>query len=452
MSNRFVSTPARGRVAVLIPGLGAVATTFIAGVALSRLGLGRPIGSLTQLGTARVGRRTDGRTVPIKELVPLASMDDLVFGAWDIVSENAWQVALRSDVLPRAQLDPIRDQLEQIQPRRGIYDPEFVRRIEVDHAMPEQGHRARIARVRQDIREFIVELGADRAVMITCASTETWRPAPDCLQDLAALEQALDANHPDISPALLYAYAAIREGVPYANSTPNAAADTPALLQLAREQGVPTAGKDLKTGQTMMKTVLAPMLKARMLGLNGWFSTNILGNRDGEVLDDPQAFKAKEVTKTSVLDTILQPGEYPDLYSKFSHKVSIHYYPPRGDQKEGWDNIDLFGWMGMPMQIKVNFLCRDSILAAPLVLDLVLFLDLAKRAEWRGVQEWLSFYFKLPTTPVGLYPEHDLFIQLTKLKNTLRVLAGEEPITHLGLDYYGDDLPLPEALEAAEER
>ncbi|MFZ4577681.1 MAG: inositol-3-phosphate synthase [Myxococcota bacterium] len=452
MPNRFVSTPARGRVAVLIPGLGAVATTFIAGVALSRLGLGRPIGSLTQLGTARIGRRTDGRTVPIKELVPLASMEDLVFGAWDIVSENAWQVALRSDVLPREQLDPIRDQLEKIQPRRGIYDPEFVRRIAVDHAMPEQGHRARIARVRQDIREFIAELGADRAVMITCASTETWRPAPDCLRDLASLEQALDANHPDISPALLYAYAAIREGVPYANSTPNAAADTPALLQLAREQGVPTAGKDLKTGQTMMKTVLAPMLKARMLGLNGWFSTNILGNRDGEVLDDPQAFKAKEVTKTSVLDTILQPGEYPDLYSKFSHKVSIHYYPPRGDQKEGWDNIDLFGWMGMPMQIKVNFLCRDSILAAPLVLDLVLFLDLAKRAEWRGVQEWLSFYFKLPTTPVGLYPEHDLFIQLTKLKNTLRVLAGEEPITHLGLDYYGDDLPLPEALEAAEER
>jgi myo-inositol-1-phosphate synthase len=449
MPNAFTSTPARGRLAVLIPGLGAVATTFIAGVALSRIGKGQPIGSLTQMGTARIGRRTDGEVVPIRELVPLASMDDLVFGAWDIVGENAWQVAVRSDVLPVAQLEPIRPLLEGILPRQGIYDPEFVRRIAVDNAMPQEGHRARIARVRQDIRDFIVELGADRAVMVTCASTETWRPAPAFYSDLAQTEEALDANHPDISPAFLYAYAAIAEGLPYANATPNSAADTPALLEFARQQGVPTAGKDLKTGQTMMKTVLAPALKARMLGLNGWFSTNILGNRDGEVLDDPAAFKAKEVTKTGVLDTILQPDEYPELYSKFSHKVSIHYYPPRGDQKEGWDNIDIFGWLGMPMQIKVNFLCRDSILAAPLVLDLALFLDLAKRAQWRGVQEWLSFYFKMPTTPVGLYPEHDLFIQLTKLKNTLRALAGEDPLTHLGLDYYGDDLPLPAAQAAA---
>lgn len=443
MPSDFTSTPAQGRLAVLIPGLGAVATTFIAGVALARRGLAQPIGSLTQLGTARIGRRTDGEVVPIRELVPLAGMDDLVFGAWDIIGENAWQVAIRSGVLPMDQLLPVRAELEAIVPRKGIFNPEFVRRIAADHFMAEQGHRAQIARIRQDIHEFMQELGADRAVMITCASTETWRPAPECFANLPALEAALDANHPDISPALLYAYAAISEGIPYANSTPNAAADTPALLEYARQMGAPTAGKDLKTGQTLLKTVLAPALKARMLGLNGWFSTNILGNRDGEVLDDPQAFKAKEVTKVGVLDTILQPKEYPDLYSNFTHKVSIHYYPPRGDQKEGWDNIDLFGWLGLPMQIKVNFLCRDSILAAPLVLDLVLFLDLAKRAGWRGVQEWLSFYFKSPTVPAGLYPEHDLFIQLTKLKNTLRALAGEDPITHLGLDYYGEDLPLP---------
>ena len=432
-----------GKLAVLIPGLGAVATTFIAGVELARRGLGMPVGSLTQLGTARLGKRTEHRVVPLAELVPLAGLDDLVFGAWDIVDENALEVARRSGVLPETQLAPVAEVLAGIRPKPGIYDPEAVRRIAANHVVPETTHRERIARVRQDIRDFLRDLGADRAVMINTASTETFREPPRFHGSLELLERALDADDPAITPALIYAYAAIVEGVPYANGTPNFAADTPALLELARKHGVPTAGKDLKTGQTMMKTVIAPALKARLLGLHGWFSTNILGNRDGEVLDDPQAFRSKEVTKTGVLDTILQPDEYPDLYGKFSHKVSIHYYPPRGDAKEGWDNIDLFGWLGLPMQIKVNFLCRDSILAAPLVLDLALFLDLAKRTGWRGVQEWLSFYFKSPTVPEGLYPEHDLFIQLTKLKNTLRVLAGEEPITHLGLDYYGDDLALP---------
>jgi myo-inositol-1-phosphate synthase len=433
-----------GKLAVLIPGLGAVATTFIAGVELARRGLGQPIGSLTQLGTARLGKRTDRRVVPISELVPLASLNDLVFGAWDIVNENALQVARRSAVLPEERLAPIADALAAIQPKPGVYDPEAVRRIAANHFIPETTHRARIARIRQDIRDFIRDLGADRAVMVNTASTETFRDPPRFHGNLELLEKALDENDPAITPALIYAYAAIMEGVPYANGTPNFAADTPALLELAKKQGVPTAGKDLKTGQTMMKTVIAPALKARLLGLRGWFSTNILGNRDGEVLDDPQAFKAKEVTKTHVLDTILQPAEYPQLYGNYTHKVSIHYYPPRGDEKEGWDNIDIFGWLGLPMQIKVNFLCRDSILAAPIVLDIALFLDLAKRVGWRGVQEWLSFYFKSPTVPEGLYPEHDLFIQLAKLKNTLRALAGEEPITHLGLDYYGDDLPLPQ--------
>jgi myo-inositol-1-phosphate synthase len=432
-----------GKLAVLIPGLGAVATTFIAGVELARRGLGKPFGSVTQLGTVRLGKRTENRVVPIRDLVPLAKLDDLVFGAWDIVDENALEVARRSGVLPEELLAPIAESLAAIQPKPGVYDPEAVRRIAANHTVPETTHRARIERIRRDIRDFLRDLGADRGVVITCASTETYHAPPAFHGSLDLLEKALDDNAPGITPALIYAYAAIQEGLPYANSTPNFAADPPALLELARRKGVPTAGKDLKTGQTMMKTVIAPALKARLLGLNGWFSTNILGNRDGEVLDDPQAFRAKEVTKTGVLDTILQPSEYPELYGKFSHKVSIHYYPPRGDAKEGWDNIDLFGWLGLPMQIKVNFLCRDSILAAPLVLDLALFLDLAKRAGWRGVQEWLSFFFKSPTVPEGLYPEHDLFIQQTKLKNTLRVLAGEEPITHLGLDYYGEDLPLP---------
>ncbi|HSP79081.1 MAG TPA: inositol-3-phosphate synthase [Myxococcaceae bacterium] len=438
---RAVSRP-EGRLAVLLPGLGAVATTLIAGVELMRQGLGAPVGSLTQMGMARLGKRTEGRNVRIKDLVPLADLNDVVFGAWDIISENAAQVAERSGVLSREHLERVRPALEKLRPRPGVHNPAFVRRIAANHVKRTRTHRESIEALRQDIRDFLQELDAKRAVMVVCASVETYTAPPRAVGSLEELERALDANDPELNPTLLYACAALLEGIPFANATPNLAVDAPALRELARRQGVPVAGKDLKSGQTMMKTVIAPALKARMLGLEGWFSTNILGNRDGEVLDDPQAFKAKEVTKSGVLDTLLQPELYPELYGKVSHKVSIHYYPPRGDAKEGWDNIDLFGWMGYPMQLKLNFLCRDSILAAPLVLDIALFLDLARRLEWKGVQEWLSFYFKSPMARPGLQPEHDLFIQATKLKNTLRVIAGEEPLTHLGLDYYGEDLPL----------
>ncbi|XXF78616.1 inositol-3-phosphate synthase [Myxococcaceae bacterium GXIMD 01537] len=438
---RAVSKP-EGKLAVLLPGLGAVSTTLIAGVELARQGKGLPIGSLTQMGTARLGKRTEGRTVKLNELVPLASLDEVAFGAWDIISENAYQVAVRSGVLNDKHLEQARPALEKLVPKKGVHNPEFVRRIAANHIKDTKTHRESIEALRKDIRDFKTELNATRAVMIVCASVETYIGLPAFTESLAALDKALDANDPAVNPTLLYAYAALMEGVPFANATPNTSVDTAALQELARKQGLPVAGRDLKSGQTMMKTVIGPALKARMLGLDGWFSTNILGNRDGEVLDDPQAFKAKEVTKSGVLDTILQPELYPELYGKYSHKVSIHYYPPRGDAKEGWDNIDITGWLGYPMQIKVNFLCRDSILAAPLVLDIALFLDLAKRLEWRGTQEWMSFYFKSPMAQAGLPVEHDLFIQATKLKNTLRVIAGEEPLTHLGLDYYGDDLPL----------
>ncbi|MBS2032166.1 MAG: inositol-3-phosphate synthase [Deltaproteobacteria bacterium] len=434
--------PAGGKLAVLLPGLGAVASTFIAGVELIKGGLARPIGSLTQLGTARMGKRTEHRVVPIRELVPLARLEELVFGAWDIVDENAEQVARRSGVLTRDHVDAVAGALGRVVPRPGVHDPDSVRRIQANHVMMHGTHRARIHQLQQDIRDFKYELGASRAVMIFTASTETYRLEPHFCRDLHALEAALDADDEAITPTMLYAYAALRERVPFINATPNRSVETLAFQELARELGVPVAGRDLKSGQTMMKTVIAPALKARMLGVSGWFSTNILGNRDGAVLDDPEAFRSKEVTKTSVLDSILQPEHFPDLYSNVSHKVAIHYYPPRGDEKEGWDNIDLFGWLGYPMQIKLNFLCRDSILAAPLVLDLALFMDLAHNLGWRGIQEWLSFYFKSPVAQQGLQPEHDLFIQLAKLKNTLRVIAGEEPLTHLGLDYYANDLPL----------
>jgi myo-inositol-1-phosphate synthase len=441
-TKKKVAAP-EGKLAILIPGLGAVSTTLMAGVEMARKGQGKPIGSLTQMGTARIGRRDEGKTVKLNELVPLASLEDVVFGAWDIIPEDAAQVAERSGVLSKEHLELVRPFLKTIKPKKGVHNPEFVRRIQATHIKDTKTHRDSIAALRQDIRDFMKELGAKRAVMVVCSSVETYRPYPDIFSSLEKLEKAIDANSPEINPTFLYAYAAIMEGIPFGNGTPNASVDTLALQELAKKQGVPVSGRDLKSGQTMMKTVIAPALKARMLGLDGWFSTNILGNRDGEVLDDPQAFKAKEVTKSSVLDTILQPEVYPDLYGKISHKVSIHYYPPRGDAKEGWDNIDITGWLGYPMQIKVNFLCRDSILAAPLVLDIAIFMDLAKRLEWRGIQEWMSFYYKTPMALEGLPVEHDLFIQSAKLKNTLRAVAGEEPITHLGLDYYGDDLPLP---------
>jgi myo-inositol-1-phosphate synthase len=434
---------ANGRLAVLMPGLGAVSTTFIAGVDLIRRRKALPIGSLTQLGTARLGKRTEGRVVPIRELVPLASLDDLAFGTWDIVDEGGYAVAQRSRVLGVEHLAEARPLLETIKPRKGVHDPNMVRRIEANHVKSEKKARDKVEALRQDIRDFKHELNADRAVMIFTASTETHHALSEASASVESLEKALDRDDPAVTPTMLYAYAALREGVPFANGTPNVAVDAPAFQEMAREYAIPIAGKDLKSGQTMMKTVLAPALKARMLGLNGWFSTNILGNRDGEVLDDPQAFKSKEVTKTGVLESILERDVYADLYAKYFHKVAIHYYPPRGDEKEGWDNIDLFGWLSYPMQIKVNFLCRDSILAAPLVLDLALFMDLATRLSWRGIQEWLSFYFKCPMAKQGLEPENDLFIQQTKLKNTLRAIAGEETIDHLGMDYYGDDLSLP---------
>ncbi len=435
--------PCDGKLLVLLPGLGAVASTTLAGVELIRRGLAAPTGSLTQLGTVRLGKRPEGRVVPIRELVPLASLDDLAFGAWDIASDDAAAVADRCKVLSREHVDAVRPFLQSVKPRPGCHDPERVRRLAADHALPRMPHRQMVERLRADIREMMDEAGATRAVMVFTASTETHAPEPACAASMKALEAALDGDDPDVTPTMLYAYAALRERVPFANATPNASVDLPAFQELALECGVPIAGKDLKSGQTMMKTAIAPAIKARMLGLAGWFSTNILGNRDGEVLDDPQAFRSKEVTKSGVLDTILQPELYPELYGQTSHKVAIHYYPPRGDEKEGWDNIDIFGWLGYPMQIKVNFLCRDSILAAPLVIDLALFLDLSRRTQWRGIQEWLSFYFKSPMVKAPLYPEHDLFIQLTKLKNTLRALAGEEPITHLGLEYYADELPMP---------
>lgn len=434
--------PAEGKLLVLTPGLGAVSTTTIAGVELVRRGLAAPVGSLAQLGTCRIGKRTEKRLVPIRELLPLAALDDLAFGAWDIVSDDAATAASRARVLNEPHLREIAAPLSAIQPRPGCHDPRRVRRLRADHVMQAGSHAAAIERLRADIREMKEEAGAARAVMILTTSTEThWEPT-EATASREALDKAVATDDPALSPSILYAIAAIREGVPFANATPNHAVDLPALQELAVEHDVPIAGKDLKSGQTLLKTVIAPALKARMLGLNGWFSTNVLGNRDGEVLDDPEAFRSKEVTKKGVLDRILDAEKYPALYGNYTHKVAIHYYPPRGDDKEGWDNVDLFGWLGYPMQLKLDFLCRDSVLAAPLVLDLALFLDLAHRAGWRGIQEWLSFYFKSPMTRPELYPEHDLFVQQAKLKNTLRVLAGEEPITHLGLDYYADDLPL----------
>ncbi len=431
-----------GKLAVLTIGLGAVSTTFMAGVELSRKGLGKPIGSLTQMGTAAFGKNDVCQKKMIKELVPLADLNDLVFGAWDVVGEDGLTVARRSAVLNDRDIAACADFLKAIKPRPGIHDPAYVRELPVDNAMKAQTAAEKVAQVRQDIREMKKELGADRAVMLFTASTEKYHKPGKAHESLAAFEKAIADNDPSISPTMIYIYAGMLEGCPFINGTPNYSVDLPAIQELAKKQCLPMGGKDLKSGQTMMKTVLAPAFKARMLGLRGWFSTNILGNRDGEVLNDPEAFHSKEVTKTGVLDTILDPNEYPDLYGDYHHMVRINYYRPRGDEKEGWDNIDIMGWLGYPMQIKVNFLCRDSILAAPLCLDLVLFMDFARNQGWHGIQEWLSFYFKSPNVPAGHVQENDLFIQLTRLKNTLRVAAGEAPITRLGLEYYGDDLPV----------
>ncbi len=427
--------PADGKLGVLIPGLGAVSTTFIAGVEAVRRGMAKPIGSLTQLATIRLGKRTDNRTPFIKDFVPLAGLNDLVFGGWDIYEDTVYDSAVNAKVLERNLLDSLKEPLSAIQPMKAVFEQDYVRNINGPNV--KTGTKMeRAEALMEDIRKFRADHNCSRLVMIWCGSTEVFHKPAAVHQTIETFEEGLRKDDPEIAPSQIYAYASIKCGVPYANGAPNLSHDIPALLELSKQMNVPICGKDFKTGQTFMKTLLAPGLKARMLGLSGWFSTNILGNRDGEVLDDPGSFKTKEETKLSVLDQILQPQLYPDLYKDHYHKVRINYYPPRGDQKEGWDNIDIFGWLGYPMQIKIDFLCRDSILAAPLVLDLALFLDLAQRSGMRGIQEWLSFYFKAPMTAPGLYPEHDIFIQLMKLKNTLRHMRGENLITHLGTEYY----------------
>ncbi len=436
MSDQPDIRPAEGRLGVLLPGFGAVGTTVVAGVEAARRGIARPIGSLTQLNTIRLGKRTEGRTPLIKDFLPLSELDDLVFGAWDPIPDDGYESALEAGVLERHHLDAMEDFLRSVKPMPAVFDKEYVRRLDGPNVKSGANKFELAQQLRDDIRRFRDENDCDRLVMIWCGSTEIFLRVGSAHETLESFEAAMKADDPAIAPSMIYAYAAIMEGVPYANGAPNLSADVPALEQAADERGVPLAGKDFKTGQTLMKTILAPGFKARMLGIDGWFSTNILGNRDGAVLDDPDSFKTKEESKLSVLEHILQPDMYPELYGQLYHKVRINYYPPRGDNKEGWDNIDIVGWMGYKMQVKVDFLCRDSILAAPIVLDLALFLDLAGRAGWGGIQEWLSFYFKSPQTAPGLYPEHDLFIQHRKLKNTLRYLGGEEPLTHLGLEYY----------------
>jgi myo-inositol-1-phosphate synthase len=428
--------PAQGKLGILLPGMGAVATTFIAGVFAIRRGIGKPIGSLTQMGHIRLGKRTDGKSPAIKDYVSLAKLDDIVFGGWDIFPDNAYQAAVRAGVLESKHLDPLKAELEKIVPMTAVFEQAYVKKLNGPNVKKGTSKMNLAEQLMEDIKNFKTTNGCDRLVAVWCGSTEVYRKPTDVHMSLDKFEAGLKASHDDIAPSQIYAYACLKMGVPYANGAPNLSLDTPALLELARKQGLPITGKDFKTGQTLMKTILAPGFKARMLGLEGWYSTNILGNRDGEVLDDPESFKSKEVSKLGVIDSILQPELYPELYGNISHVVRINYYPPRGDNKEGWDNIDIVGWMGYPMQIKVNFLCRDSILAAPIVLDLALFSDFAHRAGMKGIQEWLSFYYKSPMAAPGLQPEHDLFIQQTKLKNTLRHLMGEEQITHLGLEYY----------------
>jgi myo-inositol-1-phosphate synthase len=430
---------AKGKLGIMIPGMGAVGTTFVAGVESVRKGISKPIGSLTQMGTIRLGKRTEGRSPKIKDFVPLAQLKDLVFTGWDIFEDNMYESALNAGVLDKSHLDQIKPFLQSIKPRPAVFDRHYVKKLDGKHVKKGKNKMDLAEQLRDDIKDFKKTSGADRLAMIWCGSTEIFLKQTEVHSTVKSFEKGLEKNDENIAPSMIYAYAALSEGVPFANGAPNLTVDIPAMHELSRRNHAPISGKDFKSGQTLLKTVLAPGLKARMLGLNGWFSTNILGNRDGEVLDDPDSFKTKEESKLSVLEHILQPELYPDLYKDFYHKVRINYYPPRADNKESWDNIDIVGWLGYPMQIKINFLCRDSILAAPIVLDLVLLMDLAKRStelSGLGIQEWLSLYFKSPMTAPGLYPEHDLFIQTMKMKNTLRHLRGEELITHLGLEYY----------------
>ncbi len=438
MAESLTIKPASGKLGILTPGMGAVSSTFMAGVIAIRKGIRLPIGSVTQMGHIRLGKRTENRQPLVRNFVPLTELDDIVFGGWDIFTDSVYDAAVNCGVLPRDLLEELKPELDAIKPMPAVFDNYYVKKLQGDHVKQGATKMDLAEQVMADIEKFKKDNGCERVVMVWCGSTEIFLKKSEVHATIEAFEEGLRTNHQDIAPSMIYAYAAIKMGIPYANGAPNLSADYPALEQLAKKTGSPTCGKDFKTGQTLMKTILAPGFKARLLGMNGWFSTNILGNRDGEVLDDPESFKTKEESKLSVLGTILQPELYPDLYGNLYHKVRINYYPPRGDNKEGWDNIDIFGWLGMPMQIKVDFLCRDSILAAPIVLDLALFLDLAGRAGMGGIQEWLSFYFKSPVTPEGLTPEHDLFIQQKKLKNTLRWMMGEELITHLGREYYED--------------
>ena len=428
--------PATGKLGILMPGMGAVATTFIAGVHAVRQGIGKPIGSLCEMGTIRLGARTDNNVPTIREYVPLAELDDIVFGGWDLFNENCYEAAIEAGVLEKELLNSLKEPLSAIKPMKAVFDQSYVKRLRGEHVKTGTSKMHLAEQLMDDMKTFQKENDCDRLVVVWCASTEVYREPTAVHATLANFEEGLRTSDDEIAPSQIYAYACCKLGIPFNNGAPNLSVDIPAIQELARETQTPISGKDFKTGQTLMKTILAPGFKSRLLGISGWFSTNILGNRDGEVLDDPGSFKSKEVSKLSVLDSVLQPEKYPDLYKDLYHKVRINYYPPRGDNKEGWDNIDIFGWLGYEMQIKVDFLCRDSILAAPLVLDLALFSDFAKRAGMHGIQEWLSFYYKSPMTPDGLHAEHDLFIQLAKLKNTLRYTLGDELITHLGAEYY----------------
>lgn len=428
--------PAEGKLGILMPGLGAVATTFIAGVQAIRKGLAHPIGSVTQLETIRLGKRTEERNPKIKDFVPLATLEDLVFGGWDIFQDNCYEAACNAGVLERSLLDQVKGDLEAIKPMKAVFSKDYVKKLDGSWVKTGANKFDLAQQLIADIARFKEENGCSRLVMVWCASTEIYLKATEVHKDLASFEAAMKANHADIAPSMIYAYAAMMSDVPFANGAPNLTVDLPVIRQLARERGLCIAGKDFKTGQTLMKTIVAPGLRARLLGIEGWFSTNILGNRDGEVLDDPASFMTKEVSKLGSLEHILQPEQFPELYGNLYHKVRINYYPPRGDNKEGWDNIDIRGWLGYPMQIKIDFLCRDSILAAPIVLDLALFMDLAQRAGMRDIQEWLSFYFKSPMVAPEIYPQHDLFVQRSKLMNTLRYMKGETQITNLGLEYY----------------
>ena len=428
--------PADGKLGVLLVGLGAVSTTFVAGVFLARKGLAPPFGSLTQMQRIRLGKRTENNNPMIKDFVPLADLKDIEFAAWDIFEDNAYEAATKAKVLTEKHLELVKDEMVNLKPMKGVFDRDYVKNLDGKYVKSGATKYDLAQQVREDIKNFKKEKNLSRMVIIWAASTEVYHNPVAIHETIESFEQALKDNHEEISPSQIYSYASVMEGVPFANGAPHLGVEIPALVQLANEKNVPIAGKDFKTGQTLMKTMVAPGLKSRMLGVRGWFSTNILGNRDGEVLDDPGSFRSKEVSKSSALDYIFQPDMYPDLYKNLYHKVRINYYPPKGDDKEGWDHLDIFGWLDYPMQIKINFLCKDSILAAPIVLDLALFMDLAQRAGMKGIQEWLSFYFKAPMHAPSVYPEHDLFIQHMKLKNTLRHMMGEELISHLGLEYY----------------